>query len=72
MYRNTVKITPIYKTNDYTLLQKEKNFIDKFKPMLNQTGIVHRHRNENKHIYIYIYIQKKSQDAHSHVEKKYL
>ena len=28
----------IYQSNDYTLLQiKEKNFLDKFKPMLNKT-----------------------------------
>ena len=32
------KIMPLYQTNDYTLLQiKEKNFIDRFKPKLNET-----------------------------------
>ena len=39
------KIMPIYQTNVYTLLQiKEKNFIDKFKPNLNKTWIVHTHK----------------------------
>ena len=46
---------PLYQTNDYMLLQKkEKNFIDKFKPKLNKTCIIHTHTNGN----IYIYIQK--------------
>ena len=37
---------PIYQINDYMLLKiEEKNFIDKFKPKLNKTRIVHRQRN---------------------------
>ena len=36
------KILPIYQTNKYMLLQiKEKNFVDKFRPKLNKTWIVH-------------------------------
>ena len=42
--RGKFKIMPIYQTNDYTLLLiKEKYFIDKFKPKLNKTWIVHTH-----------------------------
>ena len=42
-----IKIMPIYQTNDYTLLQiKEKNFIDKFKPMLNKTWIIHTYKSK--------------------------
>ena len=46
---------PIYQTNDYTLLQiKEKNFLDKFKSMLNKTWII-QNTNQNKHTHICIY-----------------
>ena len=39
------KIMPLYQNNDYTLLQiKENNFIDKFKPNLNKTWIIHTHK----------------------------
>ena len=55
--RGKFKIMPIYQTNNYTLLQiKEKNFIDKFKPKLNKTWIVHTCTNGNKHTHTYIYI----------------
>ena len=61
---------PIYQTNHYTLLQiKGKKSIDKFKPKLNKTSIIHTHThththtqalNGHKHIYIYIYIHTKT------------
>ena len=39
------KIMPQYQTNDHTLLQIQgKNFIDKFKPKLYKTGIIHIHK----------------------------
>ena len=54
---------PIYQTNDYTLLQIiEKKFIDKSKPKLNKTWIIHTHTqmytnvHTHTHLYIYIYI----------------
>ena len=48
---------PIYQTNNYMLLQiKEKNLIDKFKPMLNKTWIIDMHKWTEAYIYIYIYI----------------
>ena len=47
---------PIYQTNDYILLQiKEKKFMDKFKPKLNKTWIIHT----QMEAYIYINTQKK-------------
>ena len=54
------KIMPIYKTNDYTLLRiKEKN-IDKFKPKVNKTWIIHTHTNRTQtYVYIYKYIYTK-------------
>ena len=64
-----LKIMSIYQTNDYTLLQiKEKKFIDKFKPNLNKTRIIHTHTHTHTHtngqkihryIYIYIYTRTK-------------
>ena len=44
---------PMYQNNDYTLLQiKEKNFINKFKPL----NCTHTKMEINIRIYIYIYI----------------
>ena len=48
---------PIYQTIDYTLLQiEEKKFIDKFKPKLNKTWIIHTHKWKQTYIDMYIYI----------------
>ena len=60
IYTNVVKINlkfmPIYKTNDHTTLQvKEKNFIDKFKPTLNKTSIIHSHKWKQTYVYMFIY-----------------
>ena len=47
---------------------KKKKFIDKFKPKLNKTCIIHTHTrtytqmNTNIHIYIYIYIYTHTQE----------
>ena len=52
-----LKIMPIYQANDYMQLQiKEKKFVDRFKPKLNKTWIIHIQMDTNTHIYIYIYI----------------
>ena len=66
------KIIPIYQTNDYTLLQiKEKNFIDKLKPNLKKTWIVHTQMEINIHIYIYIYIYiYKNLQKHIHTHRE--
>ena len=43
----------IYQMNNYILFQiKENNFIDKSKPKLNKTWIVHTQTNGNKDTYI--------------------
>ena len=67
------KIIPIYQKNDYMLPQiKEKKFIDKSKPKLNETWIIHTHTNKkktNKHIHVYIHTQIKKISWHIHREK---
>ena len=51
------KIMPIYQTNNYMLVQiKVQKFIDKFKPKLNKTWIMHTHKWKQTYIDMYIYI----------------
>ena len=51
------KIMTTYQTKDYMLLQiKEKKFIDKFKPKLNKTWIIHTHKCTQTYIDMYIYM----------------
>ena len=48
---------PIYQSNDYTLFPiKEKKFIDKFKPKLNKTWIIHTQKLTQIYIDMDIYI----------------
>ena len=57
------EIMPTYQTNNYMLLQiKEKNFMDKFKPKLNKTWIVHTHTHTHLKTHTHA-----SQDTHSHI-----
>ena len=62
---------PIYQTNDYTLLQtKEKNFMGKFKPKLNKTGITHTQMETNIYTDVYIYTHKNLEThIHAYTEK---